>query len=128
MFNFFKKKPKVEPEKKGMDQRATPRFSVNEISLLISSGEKCSVTLRDISLGGVRFETDRELPKDSVTSFVIDYNPINFVLKVHVVRCRRLENGNFEIAGPFVNVPGDEMNLLKDHMETIRQSIQMEGE
>jgi hypothetical protein len=127
LFNFFRKKPKVE-EKKGADQRATPRFSVNEISLLIASGEKCKVILRDISLGGVRFETDRELQKDSVTNFVIDYNPINFVLKVHVLRCKPLENGNFEIAGPFINIPTDEMNLLKDHMETIRQSIQMEGQ
>jgi len=118
---WFKKTPKSEPTSPENKRRAE-RFNKVEPTRVYGEEEARDVVLRDISLSGVRFFCPQPLEKNSVLNIRINYNPIDFPVRVLVAWQRPVEGG-FDHGAEFINVPDDEMNLLVDHLDEIRPSL-----
>lgn len=74
---------------------------LNSWALKIDTSQEFSVTVRNISKGGVGFEYSEQLyPDDEV---IIDFG--NVQLYYLVVRCRRLNGNRFEIGGKLTAPP-----------------------
>lgn len=118
---FGRKKP--QESKDGADKRRAPRVPVFELTDMMATEEHLQVTVKDISLVGIRFSTARPMAKDSVVKVKIQYNPIDFVLRAVVMWNRPLGDGDFDNGAEFVNIPPDEKLLLDDHLETLKEMI-----
>lgn len=122
---FGRKKPQAPTD--GSDKRRAPRVPVFELTDMRATEEHLQVTMKDVSLVGLRFGTNRPLAKDSVVKVRIMYNPIDFVLRAVVVWNRQVSEDEWDNGAEFVNVPADERLLLEDHLETLREMIAEPG-
>jgi len=120
MFGWFKKKSK---SKDSFNKRISERFNWEDSTDLFSPEGGRRIDVKDISKGGLRFFSDKEIPKNTAFKIKINYNPIDFPLMVMVVRSKEIEEGIYECGGIFVNVPREDMILLEDHLEMIQEEI-----
>jgi len=117
---FSRKKP--EP-KDPADKRRAERVPIFEITDVFGAGERLKAVVKDISLSGIRFSLPHQLEKQTVLKVRIDYNPVDFPVRALVVWVRPVSENEFDHGAEFVNVPQDEMNLLADHLETLKAAL-----
>jgi hypothetical protein len=111
---------------KDEDKRKAPRLQFIDVTYVSDLDGTFKGAVHDISLTGIRFSTDREIPKRTVVDVNINYNPINFMQKAHVVWAKKNQDGTFEHGAEFINIPKERRLLLQDHMEDIKTVIEME--
>jgi len=114
-------KKKTSPD--AADKRRAERVPVFELTDIYAPGEHEQVTVKDISLSGLRFSMSRPLEVQTVLKIRIDYNPIDFPLRALVVWARPVSDHEYDHGAEFINVPDDERNLLADHLESIKAAI-----
>jgi hypothetical protein len=124
MLGWFKKKKPEKSASDFSDKRKAERLYVTDDTELFAPEEVHKITLKDISKTGVRFVSDALIPKNTVIKIKINYYPIDFPLRVNVIWSKKVSEMEFEHGAEFVNVPQDEMNMLLDHLDLIRESLQ----
>jgi len=107
----------------GKDKRKANRQDTLDVTYISNSEGTFKGSIIDISLSGVRFVLDIEIPKSYIIDVNINYNPINFIQKAHVVWTKKKEDGYYEYGAEFINVPRERLMLLEDHMQDIRKSL-----
>lgn len=105
------------------DKRKTPRLQFVDVTYVSDSEGTIKGSVLDISLTGIRFCADKEIPKRTVVEVNINYNPINFMQKAHVVWSKKKSDGTWEHGAEFINVPKERRLLLEDHMEDIKNIL-----
>jgi len=131
MVPFFKKKAPREAQAEGAstgaDRRKFPRVpSNNELALQVEK-DPLKVKVRDLSMGGIGFLAPQPLDVSKVFTLFLDYDPVDFPLRVVILWNKPVEDSEFLHGAEFVNVPHEEGVLLKDYIEALRKSMQ-EGE
>jgi hypothetical protein len=109
------------------DKRKAPRLQFVDVTYVSDKEGTFKGQVFDISLTGIRFGTDREIPKRTVVDVNINYNPINFMQKAHVVWCKKRQDGIFEHGAEFINIPKERKLLLEDHLEDIRSMVESQA-
>jgi len=108
------------------DKRKAPRLQFVDVTYVSDQDGTFKGSVLDISLTGIRFSTDREIPRRTVVDVNINYNPINFMQKAHVVWAKKKSDGTFEHGAEFINIPKERKLLLEDHMMDIKESLGIE--
>ncbi|MDQ7823104.1 MAG: PilZ domain-containing protein [Candidatus Eremiobacteraeota bacterium] len=105
------------------EKRKAPRLQFVDVTYVSDSEGTIKGSVHDISLTGIRFCSDREIPKRIVVDVNINYNPINFMQKAHVVWSKKRSDGTYEHGAEFINVPKERKLLLEDHIKDIQGAI-----
>jgi hypothetical protein len=131
MFPFFKKKSTVqEPDSAapGADRRKFPRVpSNNELDIQVEKNAM-RIKVRDLSMGGIGFISPLPLDVSKVFTLHLDYDPVDFPLRLVILWNKPADEGEFLHGAEFVNVPKEEGVLLKDYIEALRKSLEEKGE
>jgi hypothetical protein len=106
-----------------LDKRKAPRLQFVDVTYVSDQEGTFKGSVLDISLTGIRFATDREIAKRTVVDVNINYNPINFMQKAHVVWSKKKTDGTYEHGAEFINIPKERKLLLEDHMIDIKESL-----
>jgi c-di-GMP-binding flagellar brake protein YcgR len=74
---------------------------------------------KDISLGGIRIQSDTFIPVNSMVKIKVPIgSPIKLISALGKVRwIKRLEEGLFEMGVEFVDTPQESVRILKDFIE-----------
>jgi len=107
---------------KADERRGAERIPVMLVTDVIGQDQPTQVTLCDISQSGVRFQSGRQFPADTVVHLNIEYSPLDFSLRGLIVWARAQDDGSFMHGAEFVNVPDYLQVMLKDHLKTLRQA------
>ena len=117
MFFWKKKKPDAS------NKRKVERFNWEDTTDIFTPEGEVKIAVKDISAGGLRFLADKLLPKNTVLKIKINYNPIDFPLRLLILRNVEVAPGVYEHGGEFINTPPEEMTLLQDHLELIKAEL-----
>ncbi len=107
----------------GKEKRRAERQNTIDVTYISNNDGTFKGSITDISLSGVRFVLDREIPKRFIIDVNINYNPINFVQKAHVIWSKKKEDGYYEYGAEFINVARERLMLLEDHILDIKKAI-----
>lgn len=105
------------------DKRKNPRLQFVDVTYVSNKEGTIRGSVFDISLTGIGFCTDKKIENGTVVEVNINYNPINFLQKAHVVWSKKRDDGTYEHGAEFINVPKERKLLLEEHIEDIMQII-----
>lgn len=105
------------------NKRKNARQETTDVTYVTNNEGTFKGSVTDISLSGIRFVLDYEIPKSYIVDVNINYNPINFIQKAHVVWSKKKEGGSYEYGAEFINVPKERLMLLEDHIQDIKKSL-----
>lgn len=89
----------------GSDRRRTPRQKFVTKALLYRDDRSAApqrVTLRDISMKGIGFDSARPVEPGSRCRIKVEAGPVNTTLKVRVVCCGRIDDDHYRLGGQFI--------------------------
>lgn len=130
---FFKKKATPEMTEPvdstpGADRRRFPRIPSNNELDIHTEQEPLRIKVRDLSMGGIGFLSTRALDVSKVFTLNLDYDPVEFPLRIVILWNRPSEGNEFLHGAEFVNVPHEEGVLLADYITALRTSLDEGGE
>ncbi len=102
------------------DLRKSARKEIKDLAYIICSDGAVKGEIADISLSGVRFILDVQIPGKFVIEININYKPVNFLQKAHIIWTKRNEQGKYEYGAEFINVRREHMVLLEDYINSFR--------
>lgn len=97
--------------------RKNQRQDTDDPTFIIVSEGATRGTIADISISGVRFFTDKNLKIKSIVDININYDPVNFLQKAHIIWSKKAANGMFEYGAEFINVRPEHAVLLEGYIQ-----------
>jgi len=89
-------------------------------SLIDTKGLKAAKT-RDLSTGGILFNSSTKMTPDDTLQLKLDFtrgkSKYDLAAIGRVVRCSKLENGQYHIGVQFLEIYPDDLTLLKGYIE-----------
>lgn len=82
----------------------------------------------DISIGGVRFETDRRLPPGHRIRFWFDYYDLEFRIQCEVAWARLSPEGAWEHGARFVDLSRADRTVISVYVEDLEQALDEDSE
>ena len=104
------------------ERRRAQRIPVMQVTEVVGQEQPAPVTLCDISSTGVRFQSQRQFPADTVVHLNIEYSPLDFSLRGLIVWVRP-QGQEWMHGAEFVNVPDYLQIMLADHLKTLQASL-----
>jgi len=108
-----------------LDKRRFERIPMVEYTDIEGHRHTVPVKLINISLGGVKFQSQERLEKSSIYTLIMNFHPIDFPVSITIAWEKPpTVPGPYEYGAEFYQLPREEKWLLKESLEHLKETIE----